>query len=254
MAFPTIPTGGRVITGNQANTTATRTFPNLNTLTKNAGDLLIAIIGAYQSSTGTDAAFSGWTGGFTEFADRNTTPGTTSCLGAAYKFSDGTETGTFAVTQAATITGYASFIVLSIPGAHASTIPEASAAGNASNAGGDPASFNPTNWDVEDTLWIGVNVNGETSATGSWTGNASAPTNYGNYADTAAADTSTIGEVELAVAFRQNAAASEDMGAFTVDTSNSRSTAMVIAVRPYDWPEFPILSGGPSWIPERLGG
>jgi len=52
VTFPTIPTvaATRVVTGVQANTTATRTFPNLSGLTKNSGDLLIAIVVGYQSS------------------------------------------------------------------------------------------------------------------------------------------------------------------------------------------------------------
>ena len=45
MAFPSIPTGGRVLTTNQADTSGTRTFPSLSSLTKNSGDLLIATAG-----------------------------------------------------------------------------------------------------------------------------------------------------------------------------------------------------------------
>ena len=91
MTFPTIPTvaAGRVLTTNQADTTATRTFPNLSSLTKNSGDLLIAIIVAYQSST-TNAQFSGWTSGWTEFHDSGTS--TTLAIGCAYKISTGSET------------------------------------------------------------------------------------------------------------------------------------------------------------------
>jgi hypothetical protein len=231
MAFPTIPTAAasRVLVNNQANTTATRTFPSLTGLTKNSGDLLIAICVAYQTSTGTDAAFSGWTGSFTEFHDSATS--STMAVGMAYKWSDGTETGTFAVTQAATITGYASMILLSIPGAHRTTVPEAGSRASGTGAA-NPAAFNPANWGVEDTLWIAVAGNGETNAAGAWGGLTAAPTNYTGYVDTAAADTSTIGECEAAVAFRQLAAASEDVGTFTGDTSNARDAVVVVAVRP----------------------
>ena len=122
MPFPTIPTAGagRVLTTNQTGTSQTRTFPDLGSLTKNAGDLLIAVIVAYQSST-TNAQFSSWGGGFTEFHDSGT--GTTLAIGAAYKWSTGSETGTFTVTQAATVTGDASMMLLSIPGAHLTTPP-----------------------------------------------------------------------------------------------------------------------------------
>lgn len=233
MAFPTIPTvaAGRVLTTNQTDSSGTRTFPSLSSLTKNSGDLLIAIIVAYQTSTGTDAAFSSWGGGFTEFHDSAT--GTTLAIGAAYKWSTGSETGTFTVTQAATITGDASLILLSIPGAHASTPPEAGSRASGTSAAADPASFNPGGWDAEDTLWISVVGSGMTSGTGSWTATGTtAPSNYTDRVDTNASDTSTIGDVEAAVAFRQLNAASEDVGTAGVDTSNARNGAIVIAVRP----------------------
>lgn len=230
MTFPTIPTTGegRVLTTFQANTTSPRTFPNLSSLTKNSGDLLIAIIAAYQTSTGTNAAFSSWGGSFNEFHDSATS--TTMAMGAAYKWSDGTETGTFTVAQAGTITGHAAMILLSIPGAHPSTPPEAGSRASGTGAA-DPASFDPAGWGAEDTLWIAVAGNGETSTTGSWTGLASAPTNFGNYVDTGLSG-DAVGTVEAAVAFRQLNASSLDVGPFTGDTSNARDAAFVIAVRP----------------------
>lgn len=234
MAFPTVPTGGRVVTGNVVAASGTRTFPSLTGLTKNAGDLIIAIIVAYQSSAGAGApggtVFSAWGASLTEFCDQMTTNSSTMAIGAAYKFSTGAETGTFTVTQAATVTGGASYILLSIPLAHPTAAPEVGTIANGTGAA-NPAAVTPS-WGAAETLWIAVEGNGETSAAGSWTGIASAPTNYSNYADTAAADTSTIGECEGAVAFRQFYAASEDAGAFTGDTSNTRDSALVIAVRP----------------------
>lgn len=230
MAFPTIPTAaaGRVLTNVQANTTATRTFPNLSSLTKNSGDLLIAIIVAYQSSV-TNAAFSSWGGSFTEFHDSSTS--TTMAIGMAYKWSTGSETGTFSVTQAATITGHAAMILLSIPGAHASTPPEGGSRADGTTAAADPGAFNPAGWDVEDTLWIAVGGSGETNTTGSYTGVASAPTNYTDYADTGISS-DVVGGCEGAVSFRQLAAASEDVGTFSVDVTNARNAAVVVAVRP----------------------
>lgn len=240
MAFPTIPTvaASRVLFTNQANTTSPRTFPNLSSLTKNSGDLLIAIICAYQSSTGQGApggsVFSSWGGSFTEFCDQMTTNSSTMAIGAAYKISDGTETGTFTVAQAATITGHASLCLLSIPGAHQSTAPEVGTIANGTAAASDPGSLNPSGWDVEDTLWISVQANGMTSGTGSWTAcGATAPTNYSNWADSNTTDSSTVGQTEIAVAFRQNAAASEDVGtASGHDLSNARNSSLLIAVRP----------------------
>lgn len=244
MAFPTIPTtgAGRVLVANQLNTTATRTFPSLSGLTKNSGDLLIAICVAYQTSTGTDAAFSGWTGSFTEFHDSATS--TTMAIGMAYKWSTGSETGTFSVTQAGTITGDASFILLSIPGAHASTPPEAGSRASGTTGAADPASFNPGAWDVEDTLWISVVGSGCTNISGSWDGTGTtAPTNYTNRVDTNASDTSVIGDCEAAVAFRQLNASSENVGTAGVDISNARNAAVVIAVRPVPAPNQGSASG-----------
>lgn len=231
MAFPTIPTvaAGRVLTAVQANTTAARTFPSLSSLTKNNGDLLIAIVVGYQTSTGTNAAFSAWGGGFTEFHD--SASATTMAIGIAYKWSTGSETGTFTVTQAATITGQATMILLSIPGAHASTVPEAGSRASGTTAAPNPAAFDPAGWAAEDTLWIAVGASGETATTGSFTGIASAPANYSGYVDTGiSAD--VVGGLDAAVAFRQINASSEDVAAFSMDVSNTRSGAVVIAVRP----------------------
>lgn len=232
MTFPTIPTvaAGRVLFTNQADTSATRTFPNLSSLTKNSGDLLLAIIVTYQS-TG-NPQFSSWGGGFTEISDQGSS--TTLGIGVAWKISDGTETGTFTVTQAATITGHASMCLMSIPGAHGTTAPEVGTIANGTAAAADPGSFNPSGWDVEDTLWIAVDGNGMTSGTGSWTAcGAGTLTNYSNQADSNTTDSSTTGQTEIVVSFRQNAAASEDRGAVsTHDLSNARNSALIIAVRP----------------------
>ncbi len=238
MAFPTIPTGGQVLTTNQADTSQTRTFPNLSSLTKNSGDLLLAIICCYQSSAGAGApggtVFSSWGGSFTEFCDQMTTNSSTLAIGAAYKWSTGSETGTFTVTQAATVTGHASMILLAIPGSDGVTAPAVGTIANGTSAASDPGALDPAGWAAEDTLWIAVHGNGMTSGTGSWTGTGStAPTNYGSLARTATVDASTIGQTELAVAFRQLNASSEDVGTFSgTDTSNARNSTLVIAVRP----------------------
>lgn len=231
MAFPTIPTAGagRVLTVNQLNTTAARTFPDLSNLTKNSGDLLIAIIVAYQSST-TNAQFGSWGGGFTEIHDSGTS--TTLAVGVAYKWSTGSETGTFTVTQEGTITGDAAMILLSIPGAHPTTPPEVSARASGTTAAANPPALSPS-WGAEDTLWITVFGSGMTATGGSWVATGSTPpTNYSNWVDTNATDTSTIGDTEAAVAFRQRNAATEDPpAALGIDISNARGAALVIAVR-----------------------
>ena len=147
MAFPTIPTvaAGRVLTAVQANALSTRTFPALSGLTKNAGDLLIAICVAYQTTAASGSAWSGWTQGFTEFID--TAGGTTAmAIGAAYKWSDGTETAAPAVTQGVTITGHATMILLSIPGVHPSTPPAATAKADGTTAAANSAALDPAAW------------------------------------------------------------------------------------------------------------
>lgn len=232
MTFPTIPTvaAGRVLTGVQANTTATRTFPNLSGLTKNAGDRLIAICIAYQTSTGTNAAFSGWTGGFSEIHDSATS--TTMAIGVAEKVSDGTETGTIVVTQAGTITGHACFFLLSIPGAHASTPSEVGGRASGTSAAAAIGALNPAGWDVEDTLWIAVGGSGEVSTTGSYTGMTTGDISPYTDAVVTGASGDVAGAVEGKVMFRQVAAASEDPPNFAPDLSNARNAGVIIAVRP----------------------
>lgn len=250
MAFPTIPTvaAGRLLTGFDT-TPATATFPDLSSLTKNSGDLLIALIAVYQSTATAGAVFSGWGAGFNEFVDQR--GGTTQMsIGAAYKWSDGTETGTFNVTVGATVTGHAGLILLSIPGAHLSTPPEGGTIAVGTSTVADPGSFNPTGWDAEDTLWISLGASGETATTGSYSGMggaASPPANYGDAVSTGeSAD--VIGAVAFAVAFRQLNAASEDVITWgAVDTSNARNVALVIAVRPapaVPVDAFPFIGGG----------
>lgn len=237
MTFPTIPTvaAGRVLSTNQKDTSGTRTFPTLSSLTKSSGDLLIAIIVAYQNGGGANANFSAWGASFTELSaggDKDNGAATMS-VGVAYKISNGSETGTFTVTQAATVTGHASMYLLAIPLAELNTQPEAGGHAWGTTSAADPASFNPAGWGTEDTLWISVVGSGETSGTGSWTGTGTtAPTNYSNRDDSNSADNSAIGEVEAAISFRQLNAASEDVGTAGVDTSNARNVGLVIAVRP----------------------
>jgi hypothetical protein len=231
MTFPTIPTAaaGRILATLNTAGGATKTFPDLTSLTKNAGDLLIAIAITYDGNS-TNAEFSSWGGGFTEFVDQATTA--TMAIGAAYKWSTGSETGTFTVTTADTSTSDSVLILLSIPGAHPTTPPEGGVIANGTTAAADPpASLDPAGWGAEDTLWIAVGGSGETSGTGSYTGLGTAPANYTDLFETGiTAD--VVGGVEGGIAFRQLNAASENVGAFGVDVSNARNSALLIAVRP----------------------
>jgi hypothetical protein len=229
VTFPDIPTvaNGRVLFVTQANTTTTRTFPNLSSLTKNSGDLLIAIGICYSAST--TPQWGTWGGGFTEFFDGGSA-GTIN-FGMAYKFSDGTETGTFTAVASNSGAGHFVGILLSIPGAHASTPPVSINPGTGTTVAGSAAALNPADWDVEDTLWIGVCGVGETATGGSFTGVTGAPTNYTDFAASSISQ-DAVGGVQGAVAFRQLAAASEDITPFSVDLSNARNATTCIAVRP----------------------
>lgn len=228
MAFPTIPTtgAGTLLSTVQANTTAARTFPSLSSLTKSAGDLLIAVIAAYESSA--SAAFSSWGAGFTEIHDVGGSA--VMATGVAYKFSTGSETGTFTVTQAATITGHAAMFLMSISGAHASSPPEVGTRDSESTIAADPGPFDPS-WGAEDILWISVGAAGETSTAGSFTGIGSNPTNYGDFLISALSG-DVIGGVRAGIAFRQLNADSEDVGTWAPDLSNARNVAFLMAVRP----------------------
>jgi hypothetical protein len=239
VAFPTIPLAadGRVTYGVQANATATRSFPNLNTLAgKATGDLLIAIVFAYQAS-GTNATFGSWTAGWQEFVDRGTS-GSTMAVGAAYKWCTGqSEAGVVTCVQAGSPIGHATMLILAIPGAHATSPPEGSTIATGTSTIANAPALTPT-WGADDTLWIAVAGGGETSTTGSFTGvtNATPPTNYSSPADTGisqdVASSPNYG-CDGAVAFQQLNAASEDPGAWTgVDVGAARNCALVIAVRP----------------------
>lgn len=244
MAFPTIPTtgAGRILTTVQANATSPRTFPSLSSLTKNAGDLLIAIIAAYDSTTA--SPFGTWGGGFTEF--RDTTGGTGNMLlGLAYKFSTGSETGTFTVVQAATITGHAAMILMSIPLAHPTEVPTSVTVANNTTSAADPTQLFPS-WGSAETLWISVAGIGETSTAGAFDGLTTAPTNYGNQALSSISG-DVVGGVQVGVAFRQLEADNDNVVGWTLDTSNARNAATVIAVRPQPPVQLPFVVKPQFW-------
>jgi hypothetical protein len=230
VAFPTVPTVGAsqiLFTLNTAGG-ASKTFPSLTTLGQVAGDLLIAIAVLYDGNS-TNAEFSSWGASFTELPVGGDQAGTaTMAIGIAYKFSDGTETGTFTVTTADTSANDSVMILMAIPGAHASTPPEAGTM--AVGVSPDVGALAPS-WGAEDNLWIAVGGSGEDSLTGSFTGVGTPPTNYTGEAQSGiTAD--AVGGVEASVAFRQLNTASENPGAWTMDASNARGAAQLIAVRP----------------------
>lgn len=228
MAFPDIPTvgAGRVLTGVQANATSPRTFPNLSSLTKNAGDLLLAIIAVYQSST--VPCFSSWGGSFTELEDIGTA--TNMSIGIAYKFSNGTETGTFTVAQGTTITGHAAMILLSISGAHPTTPPSVGSIASGTTSMANAGALVPAGG-IDDYLWISVAGIGETSTSGTFTGLSASPSGYSGDVKSAISG-DVVGGVQVGVGFEQLRTTTEDPGTWTGDVSNARNVAALMAVRP----------------------
>jgi hypothetical protein len=111
------------------------------------------------------------------------------------------------------------------------TAPEVSPKTNGTTAAADPASFDPTNWAAEDTLWISVCGNGETSTTGTADTITGPPTNYTGQLIVARV-TDAVGAVTGAVAFRQFNTSAEDVGTWAQGLAHSRNSALVIAVRP----------------------
>jgi hypothetical protein len=229
MAFPDIPTvgAGRLLFSTEADTTTGRTFPDLSSLTKNAGDLLLAFIYVYQSGGASNAFFSSWGASFTELFDLGSLG--QHGMGGAYKWSTGAETGTFNVTQA-TPSGHAAMCLMSIPGAHASTVPEQTALAAGTSSAANPAALSPS-WGAEDTLWIALAGAGETGTGGTFDGITAAPTNYANLG-VSSISADAVGGAQIGASFRQLNTASEDVGTYTLDVSNAKNTAVVVAVRP----------------------
>lgn len=227
MAFPAIPTGSQILATLNTTGGATKTFPNLSSLTKSSGDLLLAIIVEYDGNS-TNAEFSSWGGSFTEVADLASA--TTMAVGVAWKISTGSETGTFTVTTADTSTNDSIMLLLAIPGAHATSAPEVSTLNVGTNAVPNAPILTPS-WGAADTLWITVGANGETATGGTYTGVTASPTNYGN--DFHAGITAdVVGGIDTLLGFRQLNATSDTPGAFSGDSSNVRSSAITLAVRP----------------------
>jgi hypothetical protein len=231
MAFPTIPTAAAstLLFSETSTASTTHTFPSLTTLDNANGDLLIAVIVQYNAVSTANAEFSSWGGSFTEFGD-SATATTAIAMGAAYKISDGTETGTFTVTSAGTFRS--AQCLMSVKNWHGTTAPEIAFSAATTTTAQDPPNLDPAGWGAEDNLWIAVAGGGQTSLTGSWGGITSAPTNYGNYAEGAISGGDAVGACQIAVAFRQLNASAEDPGSFTTDTSPEIERAATIAVRP----------------------
>lgn len=239
MAFPTIPTvaSGDLLSSTTSPASQTHTFPNLSSLRGGAGpqsgDLLIAICVQYGAATAGNQ-FSSWGASFSEILDDSLSSGTgVGAIGAAYKVATGSESGTFSVTSVSSVKSVQ--FLMRIPAAEwrgSGSPPEILAAVRATGLAADPGSLNPANWDAEDTLWISVAGQTETSTTGSPPVISAPPSNYsGELIVARAAD--AVGDITAGVAFRQVNASAEDVGTWTGSNLNrGNGIATVIAIRP----------------------
>ena len=226
--FPVVNHGTANSGGNV--TTSTVDVANL-TGTPSAGDLLLILIS--KDGTGTFTWPGGANDAFTVLTNYPQTMGGGSnqaLLDARYRIANGSET-TVAITHANESTAWVAIrIAAGTWGGAGNVLPESAATnGNSTNA--DPPSLNPANWDVENTLWI---------ATAGWDGSvvaSAAPTNYlGLVTEQVATGTGS----GVSVAYRENAVASEDPGAFT--SSAEQWGAGTIAVAPSRRGFPPVLS------------
>lgn len=233
MAFPTIPTTGAntLLSSTTSPASTTHTFPNLTTLAPAAGDLVIAIIAQYGAATAGNQ-FNTWGASLNEILDDSENATGTGALGVAHKTAAGSESGTFTVTS---VNSFKSVqFLMRIPAAtwHGTTAPAVQAASRAAAAAADPGSFDPAGWAAEDTLWISVGGQTETTTTGTPPVITASPTNYsGDLIVARVAD--AVGDITAGVGFRQLNAASEDVGTWTgTNFIRGNGIATVIAVRP----------------------
>jgi hypothetical protein len=239
MAFPTIPTvaSGDLLSSTTSPASTTHTFPNLSSLRGGAGpqsgDLLIAICVQYGAATAGNQ-YSSWGASFTELLDDSLSSGTgVGAVGIARKVATGSESGTFTVTSATSSKSVQFLMRIPAGTWHGTTIPEVLSAVRATGLAADPGSFDPANWGAEDTLWISVAGQTETSTTGSPPTLDSPPANYSDQLIVArAAD--AVGDITAGVAFRQVNASAENVGTWTATNANrGNGIATVIAIRPY---------------------
>ena len=236
MSFPTVPTvaANTLLATTTTTASSTHTFPNLTTLAPATGDLIIAVCVQYQGGTAGAEFPATWGATFplTETADRANANTTDMAIGVAHRIATGTESAAFSITTAHAFRSVNFLMRIPAGTWDGSTIPEVSAMDVSAGGTADPASFDPANWGAEDTLWIAVCGDGETSTTGSPPTIDTPPTNYtGDLIVARAGD--AVGHVTAGVAFQQINASAEDAGTWTISNANrGRSAALVIAVRP----------------------
>jgi hypothetical protein len=217
VAFPTIAAGG-TNPGVFSNTANAGTW-NVPLPTPTGGiladDLLLFFAGV-------DGNFANTVGGSFTPLGQFTGGGNAVRLVVAYKWAVGGETGTIALTTNGEAGGAQ---IYCIRGADPATNPAISAGASGSSTAPNPASLNPADWDVEDTLWIALAANDANVAISS---GPSTPSGWTGFLNTRGANTVAAG---VGSSLLESAVASVDPGTFTLASSEDWAAATV-AVRP----------------------
>jgi hypothetical protein len=145
-------------------------------------------------------------------------------LSVYYKMAGGTEGGT-TVNFLTSVSEEAAAQVYRITDWHGTTPPEISAGATGTSTRPNPASLNPSGWDVADTLWLAVAAQDR----GDQAGTTAYPASYTDGTSTLSSD--GTGSCRTLSAHRVLATASENPGAFTIPVSE-QWVAFTIAVRP----------------------
>ncbi len=220
MAFPTIASADTKSGAQATNSTSwSLTYPTNIA----AGDLIIGMIGMDGGSVSLT-----WPANWVKITPINGFGDGTAQIGNAYKIALGSETGAFTVT---TPSEQGCWRVIRIPAAswHGTTAPEGGTGQSGSSANPDLTAFNPTNWDIEDTLWIAfLGTDGSVTCTGWPTGwKQDDLTTAGGHTQASGGSTGA----GLHVTYLTSAAAAPDPSAFTLSGAEGYG-ANIIAVRP----------------------
>jgi hypothetical protein len=193
------------------------------------GDLVIVGFCSDQDSTFSVSSGTGWT----QIFERET--GSTIRIAAYYKVADGSGDNLTIDTSAAQGTAHVSY---RITGHDSGTAPEDPAVpGLDSSAAPNAPSLNPTNWNVEDTLWIVFY---------GWNGDISNSTYPANYSSNQVTNRwANVDGVGVAMATRELAAASDDPGAAAL-SGGTIWVANTFAVRPAATPAPTVTSIDPA--------
>lgn len=174
--------------------------------------VLIYVTGSAQSAR--DFSITNWT----QLAEQGTGSSTAVTGAVFYRFCDGGEGASVSCTW--TSGQIASAIAIRLAGHHASSAPEASSATTGSTATPDPASLSPS-WGSANTLWIAFATLRDSDAFTSY------PTSYDDNQLSNTANAS----LQMKIATRDLAAASEDPGVFTW-AGPGATLAYTVAIRP----------------------